>query len=521
MDIALIPETAPFSSEQRAWLNGFFAGWLGLQPPGTPPPPGLIPPAVVATPEAPAEPWHDPTLPLEERMAMADGLPAPARLMAAMAQLDCGACGYVCRTYAEALSKGDESRATLCAPGGSETAKALKGLLRNAPAVAKAAPATAAIAPGDWSRDHPYPARVVRSVRLNRPGSEKETRHVEIDLGDDGPRYAAGDALGVYPENCAGLVDELLEALGSRGDERVFGPDGAETTLAATLTRDRCLTELTPTLFTRLAGAARDSSEAHTLRGLLDDDAPTEGFDVLDLLRHFPSARGIEPAAFADALAPIRPRLYSISSAPARHAPHVHLTVRRVTYDLRGRGRKGVASTMLADRVGPGSALRVFVQKSHAFSLPTDPDAPVIMVGPGTGVAPFRAFLHERDATGARGRNWLFFGEQRRSHDFLYETEFTEFQRRGVLTHLDTAFSRDGDEKVYVQQRLAESGAELYRWLEEGAYFYVCGDARRMAADVDRTLREVVKAHGNKSEEEARGYLARLSTLGRYCRDVY
>jgi sulfite reductase (NADPH) flavoprotein alpha-component len=221
------------------------------------------------------------------------------------------------------------------------------------------------------------------------------------------------------------------------------------------------------------------------------------------------------------ALGAIAPRLYSISSSPERCKGQVHLTVRRVAYDVNGRTRKGVASTMLADRVGPGSPVRVYVQKSHGFTLPADPETPIIMVGPGTGIAPFRAFLQERDEHGAKGKSWLFFGDRSSAHDFLYEDELTDFLRRGVLTRLDTAFSRDQDQKVYVQHRLIERGEELFAWLENGAHLYVCGDAKRMAADVDRALREIVRHHGRMSEEAAAAYVKALTTSGRYRRDVY
>jgi sulfite reductase (NADPH) flavoprotein alpha-component len=540
MDIALIPQSAPFSPEQRAWLNGFLAGWLGLNPPAPPPAvnghaPGASPATVEkSTPAAEPEPWHDPSIALDERLKLAEGQPRARRLMAAMAQLDCGACGYVCRTYAEAIDSGAESRLSLCAPGGSETARALKRLVKDAAQVNGNGSAKNGVhlhvngvvkngsaKPGvnGWSRENPFTARVVRTSKLNGAGSEKETRHVEIELGGAGPRYEVGDSLGVYPENCGALADAILSAVGASGDEPVRAATGEAATLRAALVEHSCLNEVTERLLA-LLGATADPGEAAALLGLLDDDGPLAGFDVLDVLNRFPSARP-SPDGFAAALAPVRPRLYSISSSPRRHAGQVHLTVRRVSYAFNGRERKGVASTMLADRVVPGSPLRVFVQKSHGFGLPADPSAPIIMIGPGTGIAPFRAFLHEREAAGASGRSWLFFGDQRRAHDFLYEAELTDFLRRGVLTRLDTAFSRDQGEKVYVQHRIIEHGAELFRWLESGAFVYVCGDARRMAADVDRALRQVVRTFGRRDEAAAGAYVAQLAAEGRYRRDVY
>lgn len=531
MDIAIIPDSAPFNTEQRAWLNGFLAGWLGLT--GAPAakavaelPKNTQPPAPVAAPE----PWHDPALAIDDRLKLAEGEPLPRRLMAAMAQLDCGACGYVCRTYSEAIASGAESRLSLCSPGGSETSKLLKRLVKekaatngvhtngNGNGVAAVNGASKPKVNG-WSRDNPFDARLLRSVNLNRPGSEKATHHVEIELGDIGPSYHVGDSLGIYPENCDSLVNDLIAAIAAQGDEPVTAPDGVSTSLREALTRHCCLTELTEALFERLAGSA-SGDESEALRLLADDDSPVAGLDVLDLLRRFPSARP-SPGSFVAALSPMKPRLYSISSSPKKHAGQVHLTVRRVDYEANGRVRKGVASTMLADRVEPGGRVRVFVQKSHGFTLPADPVAPVIMVGPGTGIAPFRAFLHERDVTNARGKAWLFYGDQRGTHDFLYENELADFLDRGVLTRLDTAFSRDSDRKVYVQHRLLEQGRELFDWLEEGAHFYVCGDAKRMAADVDRALRELVRDHGKMTEDAAKSYVSTLTAAGRYRRDVY
>jgi sulfite reductase (NADPH) flavoprotein alpha-component len=535
MTIAILPETAPFNPEQRAWLNGFLAGWLGLNgEAATSHAPALAeaakfaPSAAASIAEPAPEPWHDPTLAIGERLTLSEGEPLPRRLMSAMAQLDCGACGYLCRTYAEAIADGSEGRLSLCSPGGPETSKALKRLLKETPAVIAMTPAaTGAHVNGasrherdGWSRENPYTARIVTTTPLNQPGSEKETRHVEIELGGEGPRYSVGDSLGIYPENCDALADEVAAALGASGHEPVEWADGAEVPLATALRKHCCLGEVTEAFLLLLADLATDAGESARLRGLVEDDGPIAGSDVLDVLSGFPSARP-SPSAFVAALAPIKPRLYSISSSPRRHRGQVHLTVRRVSYQHNGRSRKGVASTMLADRVSSGSSVRVFVQPSHGFSLPADPAAAMIMIGPGTGIAPFRAFLHERDATGATGKNWLFFGDQRSEFDFLYREELSDFLRRGILTRLETAFSRDQGRKVYVQDRIVEHGEELYRWINEGAYVYVCGDARRMAADVDRALREVVRVHGRLDADDAKAYLARLTSETRYRRDVY
>lgn len=531
MSIAILPETAPFNSEQRAWLNGFLAGWLGLNGETASIAPVLAEAATfVPTPAAePApEPWHDPTLSIDERLKLSAGESLPRRLMSATAQLDCGACGYLCRTYAEAIADGSENRLTLCSPGGLETSRTLKRLLKEQPVAITVTPAASQshvngvshLGKDKWSRENPYTAQIVSTTPLNQPGSEKETRHVEIELGAEGPTYSVGDSLGIYPENCDALAEEVVAALGASGDEPVALSDGPEVSLATALRKQCCLNEVTEAFLLLLADAATDVEESTRLRALVEDDGPIVGFDVLDVLRSFPTAR---PSAFpfVAALSRIKPRLYSISSSPRRHNGQVHLTVRRVVYEHNGRGRKGVASTMLADRVAPGASIRVFVQHSHGFSLPADPNAAMIMIGPGTGIAPFRAFLHEREATGASGKNWLFFGDQRSEFDFLYEAELSRFQNRGLLTRLDTAFSRDQGRKVYVQDRIVEQGEELYRWLNEGAYVYVCGDAKRMAADVDRALREVVQAHGRLNADAAKAYIARLSSEKRYRKDVY
>ena len=415
-------------------------------------------------------------------MKLAEGGPLPNKLMAAMAQLDCGACGYVCKTYSEAIAQGSEARLNLCSPGGSETSKTLKRLMKGAVlgrTRPRAKPAAVAAA---GSRVNPCTAAVLRSVRLNKSGSEKAVHHVEIDLTGSGLAYKVGDALGIYPTNCDDLVDALVAELG--GDSAV----------RSALSSERCLAEITDDCLALLADAASPSESARLLRPARRRRAGA-GLDVLELLRRFPTARP-SLTDFVGTLGRLRPRLYSISSSPLKHAGQVHLTVGRVATKVGSRARKGVASTMLADRVQPGSPLRVFVQPSHGFTLPADADAPILMIGPGTGIAPFRAFLQERDAIKAPGENWLFFGDQRGAVDFLYEDELSELAARGVLNRLDTAFSRDGDRKLYVQHRILECGADVYAWLEEGASVFVCGDARRMAPDVDRTLREVIRVHG-------------------------
>jgi ferredoxin-NADP reductase len=394
----LIPEAAPFSAEQRAWLSGFLAA-------------AIAPHAVGATPLAPGDaaglvqasgpvlasnddaPWHDPAMPAEERLKLADGKPLAPRLMAAMAQQDCGQCGYNCADYANAIFLDKEERLNLCAPGGKETSRLLKAL---------------------------------------------------------------------YAER------EKARAL-ARGEN----PDG---------------------------------DAAH--------------LDVLAALHKFPKVRP-HPEAFVDALEPMQPRLYSISSSPKEAAGRLTLTVDAVRYLIGKRVRSGVASTFLAEGVEPGARLKAYIQKAQHFALPADPATPIIMVGPGTGVAPFRAFLHERKAVGAPGKNWLFFGHQRQATDFFYRDELNALKREGLLTRLSLAWSRDGSEKFYVQHRMREVGAELWQWLAQGAHFYVCGDAKRMAKDVEAALIEIVAAHGARSTDEAIAFVNTLKKAGRYQADVY
>jgi sulfite reductase (NADPH) flavoprotein alpha-component len=530
----ILPDSAPFSPAQRAWLNGFFAGLLGA---GAATDPMQLPAlADLHAPQPPiAEPetfpWHDPALSMDERLALAEGKAPALVLMAAMAQLDCGSCGYDCRAYAEAIDSGEETDLTKCTPGGAPTARMLKTLrarprsesLPVLPAVRPSTPTTNGTngtAPG-YSRKHPVPARVLQVERLNGPGSEKEVRHVALDLGS--LKYEVGDALGVLPTNCPELVAALLTALGASGDEPVTTRGGDTLPVRDTLAR-RCALNKVSGILPLLASWASDPAEAQCLQALADDDpeGELEGADLLDVLERFPSARG--PAAeLVAALPPLQPRLYSIASSLKAHPGQVHLTVSIVRYTRNGsaRGRKGVASTFLADRVGPGETVDVFVQPSHGFRLPERGDTPVLMVGPGTGIAPFRAFLQERHAAGARGKNWLFFGDQRRDCDYLYRDELEGYRERGLLARLDLAFSRDQVEKVYVQHRMLESAGEVWTWLEQGAHLYVCGDASRMARDVDQTLHQIVREQGGLTGEAARAYVSELKQAKRYQRDVY
>lgn len=372
-----------------------------------------------------------------------------------------------------------------------------------------------------YSRSNPFSARLKINRRLNRDGSQKDTRHFEITLAGSGLTYEAGDALGVVPTNCPALVEQLLATLGFSGDEVVgeAGPSTVHRQFSETL----IITAPPPAL---VKEAATRSANAELL-ALLEPARKSEldqwlfGRDVVDLLKACPGAR-FAPAEFVALLRKLQPRLYSISSSPKAHPGEVHLTVAAVRYEAHGRARQGVCSGWLADRVRPDETpVPVFVQKSHGFRVPADLATPIIMVGPGTGIAPFRAFLEERRATGATGANWLFFGDQQRACDFLYEEELTVWSKDGLLTRLDLAFSRDQAEKIYVQDRMREHAGELWRWLEAGAHFYVCGDAKRMAKDVDAMLHAVIENAGGRTKDQAAEYVAALKAAKRYQRDVY
>jgi sulfite reductase (NADPH) flavoprotein alpha-component len=455
--------------------------------------------------EAPAEdsdaPWHDPTLGLDERMTLAEGRPLHRRLMAAMGQLDCGQCGYDCAAYANALASGAEGAINLCVPGGKPTQRMLKALIEAATVDAAPAPPT-----DIRSRLKTFIGRFVGATPLTAPDSEKDVRHVEIDLTGSGLTYDVGDSLGILPENPPALVDEVIAFLGASGAFEVRPGK----TLRDVLLKDVSLGIASDALFERLG---------------VTPDADSETLEVLDLLERCADKRH-DPASFIAALDPLHPRLYSIASSPKETPGKVHLTVSAVRYRRQGRARVGVASTFLADRLQPGTDIAIYVQKAHNFALPSDDSRAIIMVGPGTGIAPFRAFLQERKARSAQsgvksGDSWLFFGDQHEASDFLYKDELKALLDLGVLTRMNTAFSRDQAEKIYVQHRMVEEGAALWRWLQDGAHFYVCGDASRMAADVEKALHTIIETHGRVAKAEARDYVARMKHDGRYQRDVY
>ena len=519
---SLIPDNAPFSSEQRAWLNAFFAAHLGID-------------AAPATPaeSAPTEtdedfPWHDAALTIAERLELARDRKPERRLMAAMAQLDCGQCGYLCQTYAEAVWSGGEADLGRCVPGGKETQRKLKELLAGLAGERSAAPGAPVVKTSGalgFSRDRPALATLVDAHPLNRPGSGKDVRHVVLDLSTTDVTYETGDSLGVFARKNPLLVQSVLDRLGASGEEMV-AYDGEALPLRQVLLSKVDIARPSDESMLFLAERAFDGEEALQLQALARGEGRPElaDADLLDLLMAFPSVMPSLPGLLKS-LDRLQPRLYSIASSPKAHPREVHLTVSAVRWDSNERQRTGIGSCYLADFAKPGDVVPVFVQKSHGLAPPADDSVAAIMVGPGTGIAPFRAFLEEREARSAAsgrkgGRNWLFFGDQKRANDFLYEDQILDWHRRGVLTRLDLAFSRDQAEKIYVQQRMRENAAELWQWLEAGAHFYVCGDAKRMAKDVEDTLLAIATEHGGKGAG-AKAWLDSLAKAGRYQRDVY
>jgi len=588
--IPYIPESAPFTPEQRAWLNGFLAGLFSNAEGGA-----ASTPQLNAAPAKPAEPL---TILFGSQTGTAEGLAkqiakesesrgfAP-KLLALndyeQANLAAGGKAVIISSTwgdgeppdnavnfwswlsADAAPKlegltfavlglGDKNYSEFCgaskkfdarlealgakrlAPRGEcdvdyEVAANswiadLWGKLGGSATSTGTAPglngngkAATAERPG-YGRTNPFPAKLLNNVLLNKPGSSKEVRHYEIGLEGSGLTYEAGDALGVVPVNCQQLVDDIIGVLKARPDENVKLGDSV-VLLREALTHQLDVSKPSQELLEAVVKAAPQCELAALLAPNKNDELKKWlwGRHVIDVLHLLPAPMPV--GEFVGYLKKLAPRLYSISSSPKAHPGEVHLTVSAVRYESHGRARKGVASTFLADRVGDTDYVKVYVQPSHGFKPPANGDTPMIMVGPGTGIAPFRAFLEERLATSAKGRNWLFFGDQTRASDFLYEEQLTAWQKDGFLTRLDLAFSRDQGEKVYVQNRMLENADELWAWLEEGAHFYVCGDASRMAKDVDTALHTVIEKCGGKSADEARAYVAKLKSDKRYQRDVY
>ncbi len=567
--VPLIPETAPFSAEQRAWLNGFLAGIFNRQTVGSQlagaSAPALAPLTILygtqtGTAESLAKqaakeagkrgfaptildmagvsidqlPNHSNLLvitstygegePPDSAKALHSALVAASASEPKLPNLRYSVCSLGDTNYTLFCQAGKDFDAHLEKLGATritprtdcdvdyeapfttwlDTTLSALGSQSSAgfqPASASPLPPTAA---EPYSKKNPYPAPVLTVRNLNAPGSAKEVNHVEFDLTGSGLDYEAGDALGVIPQNCPELVSAVIQALGCDGEEAVPTPAG-ELPLRTALLVHYELGKPAPALLTLLNVAASTS-----------EPTPHHVLDALLAATTKPT-----PTALVSALKKIQPRLYSISSSPKAHPNQVHLTVGAVRYDINGLPRKGVCSTFLAERALAHGTAGVFVHSNKAFRPPADATLPMIMVGPGTGIAPFRAFLEERAATKAPAKNWLFFGDQKAATDFLYQDELTALQSSGVLTRLDLAFSRDQPEKIYVQQKMIAAATELYAWLEQGAYFYVCGDASRMAKDVDAALHQVIQTAGGKSAEESAAYVQSLKAAKRYQRDVY
>ncbi len=586
--VPLIPDTAPFSPEQRAWLNGFFAGVFsrtsGCQPSALSSqlaPQALQPLTILFGSQTGTAEG------LAKKMAKEAGKRGFAATVLDMAQADLARLAgeknllVITSTYgdgeppdnARALylalkgagdrpltsvrfsvcSLGDTNYAQFCQCGKDldawferlgatrvtprtdcdlnydapftawlDASLNALGSSVGASSLAISEPIATKVAPtseeSGYSKKNPFPAPVLAVRNLNGPGSAKEVNHIEFSLEGSGLTYEAGDALGVVPQNCPALVADVLAALGCDGEEGVPSPAG-ELPLRRALTECYDLGKPSAELLSLVGGALRPdvaSESGHKTPPTLTAQAHHHVIDVLLAAPTKPA-----PAALIGVLKKIQPRLYSISSSPKAHAGQVHLTVGAVRYEKDGRPRKGVCSTFLAERGLAAGKVGVFVHSNKAFRPPANGDTSMIMVGPGTGIAPFRAFLAERRATGAKGKNWLFFGDQKATADFLYREELTGLQESGVLTRLDLAFSRDQAEKIYVQHRMLEAAAELYAWLEKGAHFYVCGDASRMAKDVDTTLHQVIEKAGGKTPAEAATYVQVLRSTKRYSRDVY
>jgi len=371
-----------------------------------------------------------------------------------------------------------------------------------------------------YNRKNPFPAKLLVNRILTALDSSKETRHYEISIAGSGLSYEAGDALCVIPSNCPDLVAAIVQALKCSGEEDE--PVNGELLTLSEALRTRFEIKLPgKELLEEIAKRSGDQ----TLNGLLSGDkeqleAYLWGRDILDLLLEFPAAE-FTAAEFLRLLKPLQHRAYSISSSGKAHPDSVHLTVASVRYQAHGRQHKGVCSTYLADLVDADTAVNVFFTPNNSFRVPNDDSRPIIMVGPGTGIAPFRAFLQERQFRNAAGKNWLFFGDRNAATDFIYREEIEALQSSGLLTRLDLAFSRDQAEKIYVQDKMQEHGAELYAWLEQGGYFFVCGDAYRMAKDVDQALHDIIRNHGGKTLLEAAEYVNQLKKEKRYVRDVY
>ncbi|MGG0719620.1 assimilatory sulfite reductase (NADPH) flavoprotein subunit [Robertmurraya massiliosenegalensis] len=374
-----------------------------------------------------------------------------------------------------------------------------------------------------YSRSNPFKAEVLENLNLNGRGSNKETRHIELSLEGSGLSYKPGDSVGILPDNDPQLVKALIQASNWSPDESVtINKQGDILSFKEAITNYYEITVVTKPLLQKI----QEFLQHDRLNDLLEKGnekklrSYIDGRDLLDVINDF-GVWGGKAQEFVSILRKIPPRLYSIASSYETNQEEVHLTVGAVRYSANGRERKGVCSTLCAERLDIGDKVPIFIQTNEHFRLPEDPDTPIIMIGPGTGVAPFRSFMQEREEQGAAGKSWLFFGDQHFMTDFLYQTEWNQWLNNGVLTKMNVAFSRDGKEKVYVQHRMNEESKEFFAWLQEGAVLYICGDEKNMAKDVHETLIEIVEKEGNLNRKEAEEYVAKLQQQKRYLRDVY
>ncbi|MEC7690362.1 MAG: assimilatory sulfite reductase (NADPH) flavoprotein subunit [Pseudomonadota bacterium] len=378
--------------------------------------------------------------------------------------------------------------------------------------------AVAGSAEQTYTKKAPFAATLIESQKITGRDSVKDIRHVEISLEDSGIQYRAGDALGVWFKNAPALVEEMLSLTGLSGSEEVKVAD-ATTTIADALAGKLELTLSYPTF----VKAYQQATGSDALAALIEDPAQLRTYlaerQIIDIVREHPAK--IDAQVLADALRPLTPRLYSIASSQDEVEDEVHLTIAHVDYEAFGKRHQGGASGFLCERLEEGAEVEVYIEKNDNFRLPENPDTPVIMVGPGTGIAPFRAFMQERDAQGADGKNWLFFGNPNFTQDFLYQVEWQGYVKSGLVDKITLAFSRDQKEKIYVQHRLIENGKDVFEWLEAGAHFYVCGDATHMAKDVEAALLSIIQQHGGKSEDDAKEYLVAMRKAKRYQKDVY
>ncbi|MFM5401997.1 assimilatory sulfite reductase (NADPH) flavoprotein subunit [Aeromonas veronii] len=398
---------------------------------------------------------------------------------------------------------------------GEQAINAIAATLTTGTASSVASAVQQVVGHSQYNKENPFPARLSVNQKITGRDSTKDIRHIEINLEESGLSYQPGDALGVWFDNDAKLVNEVLALTGLSGDEATaHGP------LRAALTGHFELTRLHGGFITGLADISGNAALKDLAGDKVQVNALVASAQIADVLKRFPTTLTAEQ--LIGLLRPLTPRLYSIASSQREVEEEVHLTVGVVRYPQEdGTVRSGGASSFLADRLEEGAEVRVFVEHNDNFRLPANPDTPVIMVGPGTGIAPFRAFMQEREAIGASGKNWLFFGNPHFTQDFLYQMEWQRYVKSGLLSKISLAFSRDQAHKIYVQDRLREAGQELYQWLEAGAHFYVCGDANKMAKDVQEALLDVIAEHGHKSREEAEEYLSELRRAKRYQRDVY